>query len=353
MKKQLISAVLGLAMVASLAGCGNGVPSGSTSAAASGTAAPAETAAVTEAQAADDGVVRKPQTITIATGTSKGVGYITTSTTGAILTQAYPEYQIKPEITTGSQENITLVREGVAQIGVAMTDSALAAYEGNREFDESYKGCINFITGGYVTAITQIVPKNSEARELPDLKGKKIGVSKGVMSKYYFPILLEAYGLTADDFKIEEMSINDILTALQDGNIEYGIHVSSIPNTGISDLALSAGIQVVTMSEEIQDKIIEKNPYFFKTTISKDVYGTNNDAETLATRNVYVCSPDADEQMIYDWVKTLVEHHDDLTAAHPQAGDFGGKDGENALEGQLIPLHPGAERYYREIGLIK
>lgn len=347
MKKRFFSVMLGLTMVTSLAACGGSSTSGSTAAT---TAANSE--AVVESKEAD-GVTRTPQTITIACGTSKGVGYITTSTAGAILTQNYPEYQIKPEITTGSQENITLIREGVAQIGVAMTDSALAAYEGTREFDESYKGCINFVTGGYMTTITQIVPKDSPAKELPDLKGKKIGVSKGVMSKFYFPILLEAYGLTKDDFKIEEMSINDILTALQDGNIEYGIHVSSVPNTGISDLALSSGIQLLTMNEEVRDKIIEKNPYFVKATIGKDVYSTDFDAETLATRNVYVCSPDADEQVIYDWVKTLIENHDELATAHPQAGDFGGKDGINAMEGQLIPLHPGAERYYKEIGLIK
>lgn len=298
-------------------------------------------------------VKRKPQTITIACGTSKGVGYITTSTAGSILTRLYPEYQIKPEITTGSKENVTLIKQGIAQIGVCMADAALAAYEGRREFDESFKGCINFITGGYMTTITQIVPKNSTAKELPDLKGKKIGVSKGTMSLYYFPILLKAYGLTEEDFKIRVMSINDILTAMQDGNIEYGIHVSSVPNTGIADLALSKGIQLLTMNDKIRDAIIAENPYFQKVAISKDVYGTQTDSETLATRNIYVCSPDTDDQVVYDWVKTLIENNDDIAAAHPQAGDFGGKNGANALKSQLIPIHPGAERYYREIGLIK
>jgi TRAP transporter TAXI family solute receptor len=296
---------------------------------------------------------RKAQTITIACGTSAGVGYIATSTAGTFLTKDFPGYQVKPEITTGSKENVSLIKQGIAQIGVSMADSALAAYEGNREFDPSFKGCINFVTGGYLTTITQIVPKKSKAKELPDLKGQKIGVSKGTMSQYYFPILLRAYGLSKSDFKISELSINDILTGLQDGNIQYGIHVSSVPNTGISDLALSRGIQLLTMSEPIRDAIIKENPYFQRATISKDVYKTNGDSQTLATRNIYVCSPSADEQVVYDWVKTLIKYHDDLAAAHPQAGDFGGKNGENALKGQLIPLHPGAERYYREIGLIK
>lgn len=298
-------------------------------------------------------VKRTAQTITISCGTSAGVGYITTTTAGTFLKKVFSGYEVKPEITTGSQENINLIKQGIAQIGVSMADSALAAYEGNREFNESYKGCINFVTGGYLTTITQIVPKNSTAKELPDLKGKKIGVSKGVMEQFYFPIILKAYGLSKSDFKISVLSINDILTMLQDGNIQYGIHVSSVPNTGISDLALSSGIQLLTMSEKVRDAIIVANPYFQKAVISKAVYNTKTDSKTLATRNIYVCSPNADEQVVYDWVKTLITYHDELAAAHPQAGDFGGKNGENALSGQLIPIHPGAARYYREIGLIK
>ena len=287
---------------------------------------------------------RTAQTITIACGTSAGVGYITTTTAGTFLKKVFPGYEVKPEITTGSKENINLIKQGIAQIGVSMADSALAAYEGNREFNESYKGCINFVTGGYLTTITQIVPKNSTATELPDLKGKKIGVSKGVMEQFYFPIILKAYGLSKSDFKI---------SVLQDGNIQYGIHVSSVPNTGISDLALSRGIQLLTMSEKVRDAIIVANPYFQKAVISKAVYDTRTDSNTLATRNIYVCAPNADEQVVYDWVKTLITYHDELATAHPQAGDFGGKNGENALSGQLMPIHPGAARYYREIGLIK
>ncbi len=336
--KVLLAAALIAAM---LAGCGGK------------TSAPSETATGTGTSTSDTGVKRTPQTITIACGTSAGVGYITTTTAGSILTKLYPEYQIKPELTTGSQENVNLICQGVAQIGVCMADSSLAAYNGEREFDESTKNKINFITGGYVTTITQFVPKNSKAKSIADLKGKKIGVSKGVMASYYFPIILKAYGLSESDFKISVLSVNDITAGVQDGNLDYGVHVASTPNSAISDLAMASGINLLTMSEEIRDKIISENPYFQKVTIGKDVYSTEIDSDTLATRNVYICAADADEQVVYDWVKVLIENHDDIAMAHPQAGDFGGKNGENALAGQLIPIHPGAERYYKEVGILK
>ncbi len=354
--KKVFNGILACLIAAStLAGCaGTTSSSPSTpSAGASGADSQASSAADISVSAANDGVERKSQVITIACGTSAGVGYVTTTTTGAILNKLYPEYQIKPELTTGSQENVNLITQGVAQIGVCMADSALAAYNGEREFNESTKGKINFITGGYITTITQFVPKNSTAKSLADLKGKKIGVSKGVMSQFYFPTILKAYGLSESDFNISVLSIGDITAGVQDGNLDYGVHVASTPNTAISDLAMSAGINLLTMSDDIRDKIIEENPYFQKVTIEKDVYSTEDDSDTLATRNVYICSTDADEQVVYDWIKTLIEYHDDIALAHPQAGDFGGKDGGNALGGQLIPIHPGAERYYKEIGLIK
>lgn len=303
--------------------------------------------------AAKSNVKRTRQTITVACGTSSGVGYITTTTLGAILSKLYPEYQIKPELTTGSAENVRLITQGIAQIGVCMADSALAAYNGEREFDKSTKGKINFVTGGYMTTITQIVPKKSTAKELPDLKGKRLGVSKGVMSQFYFPLILKAYGLTTKDFRISVLSIGDILAGLKDGNLDYGIHVASVPNNGISDLAMSNGINLLSMSEAIRDKIIKENPYFIKVDISKDVYSTADEGQTLATRNVYICAANANDQVVYDFVKTLIERHDDIAMAHPQAGDFGGKNGENALASQLIPVHPGAKRYYKEVGLLK
>lgn len=295
----------------------------------------------------------KKVALTVASGTSTGVGYITMSALGALLQKRFPQYTLKPEISTGSVENVRMIQQGIAQLGVCMADSALAAYNGQREFDVSTKGCINFVAGGYLTTITQIVPKNSTAKSLRDLKGKKIGVSKGTMSQFYFPMVLEAYGMTKEDFNIVTLSINDILTGLKDGVLAYGIHVSSVPNRGISDLALTSGINLLSLDDEICEKIIKDNPYFQKVTIEKTVYNTPEDSQSLATRNIIIADPKLDPQVVYDFLTILIENHDEIAAAHPQAGDFGGKNGENALKSQLIPLHPGAEKYYKEKGILK
>ena len=332
--KKLLCLSLALLIALSCAACGSNGDAG---------AEPA-------ASESSDGIARTTQNIHIATGTSTGVGYITVSTMGSLLNKTYPEYNIVPEITTGGAENINMLLSGDAQIASCMLDDAIACnnMERNWEGNESAKDSLYYITNSYLTSITQFTPKSTGAKELSDLKGKRVGVASGTMANYYWQYLLEAYGMTEEDFdKVEIMGIKDLLTAIQDGTLDYGVHVASTPNTSIQDTALSVGLNILTMSDEIIEKMIELNPSFQKYTITKDKYESDFDANTVGVHNVYVCKADADEQMIYDFVKTIDENNDTLTAAHPQAGEVGQK----VMENQLIPFHPGAERYYKEIGL--
>lgn len=300
----------------------------------------------------ESAVTRTPMAIAIGCGTSTGVGYITASTVGSLLSTQYPEYQCKPEITTGGAENIRLLLAGDTQLGSAMLDVALNAYEGTREWDQTSKDKIRYITSGNMTTITQFAKKELGAKELPDLKGKRIGVASGTMADFYWQYLLDAYGLTEADFKsVKVLGIKDILTAIQDGSLDCGVHVTSVPNSSIQDTALSVGLSILSINDSARDAMIQANPSFSKTTISKDKYSSDFDAETLGVRNVYVCPTDANEQMVYDWVKTIDENNAALAAAHPQAGEYGLR--QNVLQCQMFPFHPGAERYYREIGMIK
>lgn len=296
--------------------------------------------------------VRTPQDIHVATGTSTGVGFITVSTVGSLLAKEYPEYTIVPEITTGGAENINMLLSGDAQLASCMLDDALACNNMERKWDgdSAAKDALYYVTNSYLTSITQFSPKSTGAKELSDLKGKRVGVASGTMANYYWKYLLQAYGMEESDFaKVEVMGIKDLLVAIQDGTLDYGVHVASTPNTGIQDTALSVGLNILTMSDDVIKRMIELNPCFQKYTITKDKYDSDFDANTVGVHNVYVCTADADEQMIYDLVKTIDTNHDTLQAAHPQAGEVSQK----VMENQLLPFHPGAERYYKEVGLVK
>lgn len=342
--KRLVGIVLVAAMLLGCVACST-----------SSTTTSTDTAPSTQGESTTEtAVTRTPQDIHIATGTSTGVGFITVSTIGSMLSKEYSEYTVVPEITTGGAENINMLLAGDAQMASCMLDDAIACNNQERKWADnaSAKDALYYITSSYLTSITQFAPKSTGAKELSDLRGKRVGVASGTMANYYWKYLLEAYGMTEADFaKVEVMGIKDLLTAIQDGTLDYGVHVASTPNTSIQDTALAVGLNILTMSDEAINKMIALNPSFQKYTITADKYESDFDANTVGVNNVYVCTADADEQMVYDFVKCLTENNEALSAAHPQAGEVGKLD--SVLPNQLIPFSPGAERYYKEIGLIK
>lgn len=129
------------------------------------------------------------------------------------------------EISTGSQENIRMIQNGTVQFGVAMTDVAAAAANGTREF-EGAPVAISHVMGGYTTMLHMFVPSDSDIQSIGDLKGKKLAVSKGAMAQYYMPTLLDAYDLTMDDVSVTETALQDICDAVNDGNADFGIHIT-------------------------------------------------------------------------------------------------------------------------------
>lgn len=300
------------------------------------------------------GTVRQSQNIHVACGTSTGVNYLTVTTIGALLGKEHPEYTLTPEITTGGAENIGLLLGGEAQIASAMIDDIVACNENGRKWENTpeTKDSLRYITSGNRTSITQFARKDSGIKEFSDAKGKRVAVSSGTMYNYYWPMMLEAYGLTEEDFdKVSVIGLKDILTAVQDGVVDYGVHVSSTPNASIQDTSLSVGLNILNMDDEIINKLIEINPCFMKFTIPEDTYDSDFDANTVCLYNAYVTTADVDQQMVYNFIKCLTENNDALKAAHSQAGDIGKL--ENVLVNQRIPFSEGAERYYKEIGLIK
>ena len=242
-----------------------------------------------------------------------------------------------------------MIQSGTVQFGVAMTDVEEAAFKGTREFEGSPVE-ICHVMGGYTTMLHMFVPKDSDVNSIGDLKGKKLAVSKGAMAQYYMPILLEAYGLTKDDVQITETALQDICDAVNDGNADFGVHITPFTSSPIADLAATKGIKLLSIDEEHIEKISSENPFFYKSVITGGTYtGVDQDTVVLGTRNNLICAKSVDDEIVYNVVKSIIEHHDDLADVHPQANQF---NKENAVEGALIDIHPGAVKYYKEIGIM-
>lgn len=289
-------------------------------------------------------------TVRISAGPSGGNNFMICAGMADIVSKKFPNYTISAEISTGSQQNIRSMSQGNAQMGISMGDSTLYSYNAEREFTDLEKGSVNYVMGGYPTIIHIMVAKGAPYQSVADLRGKKIAVSKGITAQYYLPIVLEAYGMTADDVNITELQLADLTTALADGNVEMIMHITSYPLAAISDLAASTDIRLLNLSDEVIGSISGQYPFFTRYTIPAGTYQkVDEEAQTVGTMNTLICRADLDETFVYNFTKTVMEQNEALAAIHPNAGLF---NQENTLAGAVIPIHPGAKRYYEEAGLL-
>lgn len=332
-KKRILSIVLVLIMVLGLAtACGE---------------------KQTETGEAGDGgtqAASKPMTVRISAGPSGANNFMICAALGDKVSSVFPNYTISAEISTGSAQNIRAMSQNEAQMGIAMSDSALYAYNAEREFTDLEPKQFNYVIGGYQTIIHLMVPADSSIQSVADLKGKKIAASQGITAQYYLPIILEAYGMTTADVSVSELQLADVVNALNDGTVDAGVHITSYPLAAISDLAATKGLRLLSLPDDKIADIAEKYPYFSKMIISGGAYqGIDEDVVTIGTLNTLICRADLDEEFVYNFVKTVCESTDDLGAIHPKAAEF---NKDNTLVGAVIPIHPGAEKYYKEIGIM-
>lgn len=293
-----------------------------------------------------------PMSVRIGTSASGSVNHTVASGFANILKKAVDVYDLVPEVTTGSQENIRLLYSKSALMGFGMLDVVKYGYEGGREFsqDEAPDDPFRYVVGASPTIIHIFVPANSPANTITDLKGKKWGAGMGAMTQYYTPIILEAYGLSESDINKVDLQLNDICAAVADGTVNVGLWITPPGSAPIADLAQTRGIKLLEIDQAAADKIIQEHPYFHYTEIPGGTYHEVDDpVKSIATVNVIIAAPELDEEYVYNFTKAVCENKEELSIIHPRAAEYCT---ENALKGDgVIPMHPGAERYYKEIGL--
>ena len=202
-------------------------------------------------------------------------------------------------------------------------------------------------TGATVHVITSA---KSDINSIPDLAGTKFGVTAGMMAGYLDDVLW-AYDMTTDDLgSVVNLSLSDLCTALQDGNIDAFLYATPAPGTNFTDLAMSFGIKVVDIGQEAVDKLMAEKPWYHTVVIPAGTYdGCDEDITTFAQYTALCARADVPEETVYNLVKTMMENADALEAVHKNAA---GTCPERGIEGALIPMHPGAERYYKEVGVL-
>jgi len=260
-------------------------------------------------------------------------------------------YKSSAQSTGASVENINLILEGKADLAITMGDAIAQAYEGFGAFEGKPHKNLRALMGLYPNYVQLVTTENSGIKKFEDLKGKRVGVgapNSGV--ELNARMMYEAHGMTYEDSKIDYLNYGEAIDQMKNGLIDAAFVTSGIPNATVMELGTTNKIVIVPIEGEGAKKLIEKYPFFVEDIIPADTYDTDTDVKTVTVMNILIVREDLPEEVVYDLTKGIFENLDDIKASHNTAEKHISL--ENSQIGVNIPLHPGAERYYKEVGII-
>lgn len=293
---------------------------------------------------------KKPKFLTIGTAGTGGAYYPIGIAMADIITNTL-DIQTTAKVTGGAVENNNLAENKEVEIAITQGPMAFAAVNGTDPYNKKCEN-VRAIFTGLTTGVFHVVVRNDgDINSVADLKGKKVamGPAGGGVVNVVKDIFSE-YGFTIDDIETTYISYSEGIDALKDNNVDAAIVQAASPAPAIKQLAAtSSNFKIISLEDEKRSKILEKYPYYSEITLDKDMYGTDSDIKTIYLSNMVVVNKDLSEELVYDITKALFENIDKIKNSHPAAKGFSV---EKAVKGIPIELHPGAEKYYKEKGVL-
>ena len=256
--------------------------------------------------------------------------------------------------TNGSVANVNAIVGGNMESGFSQADVAYWAFTGTGSFDGKPKvEDLRAIANLYPESV-HIVVKKGVAKSVADLKGKRVSLDEpGSGTLINAKAILAAYGISEKDIKPEYVKPNQAADKLKDGSIDAFFITGGYPLAAVSELVTAAGgVEILAVTGPEADALMKTAPFFAVDEIPANTYKDIGAVKTLAVGAQWVTSSKVSNDTVYAVVKALWS---DKTRAVLDAGHAKGKliTTTNALKGLAVPLHPGAEKFYKEAGLIK
>ena len=292
------------------------------------------------------------QFINVLTGGTSGVYYPLGVALGNAIGKAMPASKASVQATKASVENLNLLQAGRGEIAFTLGDSLSDAWNGNEEagFKTPLKK-LRGIAAIYPNYIQIVARADAGIKTLADLKGKKISVGAPKSgTELNARAILNAAGITYKDFaKVEYLPFGESVELMKNRQLDVTLQSAGLGVASLRDLATSVEIVVVSIPPDVIKKT--NDPAYLAAAIPANTYkGQTADVPAAIVQNYLVTHDGVPADVVYEMTKTLWTSLDQLVAAHSAAKSIELK---RALDGMPVPLHPGAEKYYKEVGLIK
>jgi len=253
--------------------------------------------------------------------------------------------------TNASVANVNAIDAGQLDAGLAGAQSVTQGFNGEGKFVGAKKDKIRMIANLYPEDMHLVLPKGTKLSSLKDLAGKKVGVAAaGSGTQVSVRMILKHYDIKADEL---ELNLGQSTQRLADGQIDAFFYAGGTPFAALIQLGSTKGFELYTFSEKEREEINSIIPYYVESLIPAGTYqNITYDVPTVAVSGQLITGANQPEELVYEITKALWNKN---TRKLLDKGHAKGKQIvlETALKGVLIPVHPGAEKFYKEVGLIK
>ncbi|MEC5423262.1 TAXI family TRAP transporter solute-binding subunit [Virgibacillus sp. C22-A2] len=293
-----------------------------------------------------------PSEITFGSATVGGFWYTLSGAMADEMNDVYPDSSTTI-VEGGSVSNLLGLGEGTFHIGFSNGQTVPEALNATGAFEEKIEN-VSTVATLYPNVFHIVVRADSDIYSVEDLKGKKVSPGiKGYSGELAFLDVLELSGLSYDDLGgIEYIGTSDGADLLRDGHIDAITGMIAAPVSTFQELDTTLGIRLIPLENEIVDQLHEMNEGYMQFTVEQGTYPKQDeDVNTVAGYTVLLANDDLmTEDDIYNLTKMLVEKKDTWSTISTVMKDF---DAAYSVENNVGNMHPGAEKYYKEIGAME
>lgn len=340
-KRNLLSIIMLLFLAMVLVACGGGDDSeGETN---------TDSGSETESSEGSEGSGDTPEFLSLLTGGTGGTYYPLGGEIAKFISDETGINTDSPS-SNASADNMVALQNEDAELAFVQTDVMSNGIEGINAFDGNAIDNVLALGSLYPETIQIVTTADSGIESVEDLEGKTVSVGAPGSGTYInAEQILEVHGLTMDDIDAQNLDFDESTGGIQDGNIDAAFITAGTPTGSVEGLGATEDVSIVPISQEKIDELVEAYPYYAPDTIEAGTYGLEEEVQTVAVYAMIAVIDSLSEDVVYDITKAIYDNAESITHAK---GEFISK--ENALNGiNTEYLHPGAEKYFKEIGALE
>ena len=291
--------------------------------------------------------------LSIATASTGGSWYPAGGAVGSLITKYIPNTEASAHPSAASRENIRLLQEKKTDLAMVMPDVAFFAQTGTDIYQGKTPANIKGLFSFWGIDLLIIARADTDIHKIEDLKGHKVGFGPpGSGSETMSKKILAEYGITYKDLKPQFISATEQSQALKDKSLDAAMYTIGTPASTFVDLCTLTKCRIIPIKQDMMQRIIKKYPYYSPSVIPANAYPQiKKDNPALKWVGIIVTYEDLDSDLAYKIVKTVCKDHlDEFKQCHAQAKKL---TTEGMSKGMSIPWHPGAARFWKEVGLLK